>query len=46
MYGQLVVGEQGDLMVEFEDKNAADDLSKALSKQLGIRCFFRLRKEA
>jgi phosphoenolpyruvate carboxylase len=34
-YGQLVVGEHGELMVEFEGKNAADALSKALSKQFG-----------
>ena len=35
MYGQLVVGEQGELMVEFRDKNAADALSKALLKRFG-----------
>jgi len=35
MYGQLVVGEKGELMVEFGDKNAADALSKALSKKFG-----------
>ena len=35
VYGQLVVGEQGELMVEFEDKNAVDALSKDLSKQFG-----------
>ncbi len=34
-HGRLVVGEKGELMVEFEDKNAADALSKALSKQFG-----------
>ena len=35
VHGQLVVGEQGELMVEFEDKNAVDALSKDLSKQFG-----------
>ena len=35
MYGQLVVGEHGELMVEFEGENAADALSKALSKKFG-----------
>jgi len=39
VYGQLVVGEQGELMVEFEDKNAVDALSKALSKQFGDQVF-------
>ena len=34
-HGRLVVGEKGELMVEFEDKNAADALSKGLSKQFG-----------
>ena len=34
-YGQLVVGEHGELMVEFEGENAADALSKALSKKFG-----------
>jgi len=35
VHGRLVVGEKGELMVEFRDKNAADALSKALSKQFG-----------
>ena len=35
VHGQLVVGEKGELTVEFEDKNAADALSKALFKQFG-----------
>lgn len=34
-YGHLVVGENGELMVEFEDKKAADNLSKALSEKFG-----------
>lgn len=29
-YGRLVVGEEGELMVEFEDRNAADALAAAL----------------
>lgn len=35
VYGQLVVGEQGELMVELEDKNAVDALSEDLSKNFG-----------
>lgn len=34
-HGSLVVGDNGELMVEFEDKKAADDLSKALSERFG-----------
>ena len=34
-YGRLVVGEKGELMVEFTQENAAMDLSKALSEQFG-----------
>jgi hypothetical protein len=34
-YGRLVVGEKGELMVEFTQENAAQDLSKALSEQFG-----------
>lgn len=32
-HGKLVVGNNGELMVEFEDQNAAETLSKALSDQ-------------
>ncbi|UCH07519.1 MAG: hypothetical protein JSV55_00535 [Deltaproteobacteria bacterium] len=34
-YGRLVVGEKGELMVEFTQENAAINLSKALSEQFG-----------
>jgi len=34
-HGKLVVGDNGELMVEFEDKPAAETLSKALSDQFG-----------
>jgi len=34
-YGRLVVGEKGELMVEFTHDNAAQDLSKALSEHFG-----------
>ncbi len=33
--GKLLVGDNGELMVEFEDQNAAETLSKALSDQFG-----------
>jgi hypothetical protein len=31
-YGRLIVGDGGELMVEFEDEKAAGDLSEALKK--------------
>jgi hypothetical protein len=34
-YGRLVVGEKGELMVEFTQESAAQDLSKALSEHFG-----------
>ena len=34
-YGKLIVGENGELMVEFEDKKNADSLSSSLSKRFG-----------
>ncbi len=34
-HGRLVVGDNGELMVELEDKRAADDLSKALLEKFG-----------
>jgi len=34
-HGRLVVGDYGELMVELEDKRAADDLSKALLEKFG-----------
>lgn len=34
-YGRLVVGEKGELMVEFIQENAAQDLSAALSEHFG-----------
>ena len=34
-YGHLVVGDEGELMVEFEDETEAEGLSTALSKQFG-----------
>jgi len=34
-YGRLVLGEKGELMVEFIEEKAAQDLSKALSEQFG-----------
>jgi len=34
-YGRLVVGEQGELMVEFPDEKSANALSKALSDRFG-----------
>jgi hypothetical protein len=34
-YGRLVLGEKGELMVEFTQENAAQDLSEALSEQFG-----------
>jgi hypothetical protein len=34
-YGRLVVGEKGELMVEFTEEKAAQDLSVALSEQFG-----------
>ena len=34
-YGTLVVGEKGELMVEFTDHKALDALSSALSEQFG-----------
>jgi hypothetical protein len=34
-YGRLVVGEKGELMVEFIEENAAHDLSKALCEHFG-----------
>jgi len=33
--GKLVVGEKGELMVEFPDQDAAEELSKALSERFG-----------
>ena len=33
--GRLVVGERGELMVEFEDEKAAEDLSLALKEKFG-----------
>ena len=35
MHGRLVVGEQGELMVEFADQDAAETLSKALFERFG-----------
>ena len=32
LHGKLVVGEKGDLMVEFEDEESAETLSEALKK--------------
>ena len=34
-HGKLVVGEKGELMVEFPDQEAAEELSKALSERFG-----------
>ena len=34
-YGRLMVGDKGELMVEFEDEKGAEDLSSALSDQFG-----------
>jgi hypothetical protein len=34
-HGKLVVGEEGELMVEFPDQDAAEQLSKALSEHFG-----------
>jgi len=34
-YGRLVVGNAGELMVEFEDENAAGGLSKELKERFG-----------
>jgi len=34
-HGKLVVGDNGELMVEFKDQNAVEILSKALSDQFG-----------
>ena len=34
-HGKLVVGEKGELMVEFPDQDAAEELSKALSERFG-----------
>jgi len=34
-YGMLVVGEEGELMVEFADSESADALSNALSERFG-----------
>jgi ribosomal protein L6P/L9E len=34
-YGRLVVGEKGELMVEFVEEKAAQGLSKALSEHFG-----------
>ena len=34
-YGRLVVGENGELMVEFSDQKTAEALSSALSKRFG-----------
>jgi hypothetical protein len=34
-HGRLVVGDNGELMVEFEDNKAADDLSRALADKFG-----------
>jgi hypothetical protein len=38
-HGRLVVGEQGELMVEFSDQAAAQGLSKALSESFGEQVF-------
>ena len=37
-FGRLVVGDQGELMVEFADEKAAADLAAALRSGLGRRC--------
>jgi hypothetical protein len=34
-YGRLVVGDNGELMIEFEDDKAADALSSSLSERFG-----------
>jgi len=34
-YGRLVVGEKGELMVEFKEEKEAQDLSAALSEHFG-----------
>lgn len=34
-HGRLVVGENGELMVEFQDDHAAETLSRALSERFG-----------
>ena len=35
VHGKLVVGEKGELMVEFSDQESAEALSKALSERFG-----------
>jgi hypothetical protein len=35
MHGRLVVGDKGELMVEFEDEKGAEDLSSALLERFG-----------
>ena len=35
LHGKLIVGDNGELMVEFEDQNSAETLSKALSDRFG-----------
>jgi hypothetical protein len=34
-HGRLIVGDNGELMVEFEDQKDADSLSSSLSKRFG-----------
>jgi hypothetical protein len=36
-HGRLAVGDQGELMVELPDENAADALSKALAERFGTQ---------
>lgn len=38
-HGRLVVGDNGELMVEFENKKASDNLLKALSEKFGDQVF-------
>ena len=37
-HGKLVVGEEGELMVEFTDQPAVDSLSSSLTKNLATSC--------
>ena len=38
-YGRIVVGEKGELMVEFEDQGAIEALAEGLSKRFGDQVF-------
>ena len=39
VYGQLTVGEKGELLVEFENQNQVEKLSLALSERFGNQVF-------